>query len=165
MFLLFQDPPTLLCLSSNYLHSIMFLLFRWSFAESKKPDLFTFHYVSIISAQIGSSGYSAQIFTFHYVSIISCGRFFAPILRRLWFTFHYVSIISNPSASPAFVAWFIYIPLCFYYFHIFYFRFNIKFSFTFHYVSIISSDSDTAASFIFLFTFHYVSIISTIADG
>ena len=77
-----------------YLHPTMYLLIRTKAAENDivlknlHPTMylliqnqdeinlvfnssFTSHYVSINSAQIGSSGDSAQIFTSHYVSINS----------------------------------------------------------------------------------------------
>ena len=77
---------------------------------------FTFQYVSIISGTAPQGEQTYVIFTFQYVSIISkpCKR---RKTRQGKFTFQYVSIISACRRSFSLRIGFIYIPICFYYFH------------------------------------------------
>ena len=167
------------------LHSIMFLLFlkrRSSFVRvtliyiplcfyyfftepttSTNPILFTFHYVSIISAACRrSSGHHRNLHSIMFLLFHTDGSL---IVNLIEFTFHYVSIISKEKTGKTFkelnlhsimfllfpaaalAACFrsqIYIPLCFYYFAAAIKAGMKALIFTFHYVSIIST-ADQAA--------------------
>ena len=139
MFLLFLELTLQYPQEGRHLHSNMFLLFRSRLSPYQhNPFLFTFQYVSIIS----HLDYKQQImrpeFTFQYVSIISLNQqngylylskftfqyvsiISEPCKRRKTrqgkFTFQYVSIISACRRSFSLRIGFIYIPICFYYFH------------------------------------------------
>ena len=138
MFLLFLRRIPTEPIRLNYLHSNMFLLFLC-------PNSF---------ANCASSK-----FTFQYVSIISCGE--TPnISAASAFTFQYVSIISV-NANGEKLSEQIYIPICFYYFHLLRRIFGCVFRYL-HSNMFLLFRSSTAKiqSILYSFTFQYVSIIS-----
>ena len=182
MFLLFQTFNPYSSDKCLYLHSIMFLLFPY-----RRPGrtcgwfLFTFHYVSIISRQVGRRRHSICIyiplcfyyfgdtwpiksemswFTFHYVSIISFRWFFFRC-RPHSFTFHYVSIISEKPMMKLENQLYLH-SIMFLLFHAqnwFYVKFvEIYIPLCFYYFRSSPFRVDARS----WFTFHYVSIISWI---
>ncbi len=123
------------------LHSTMYLLNREKQPGALRAGLFTFHYVSIKSAQWYILDISICKFTFHYVSIKSTigrrGR-----ARSCYL--HSTMYLLNPCATSL--------------------RHSSLLSFTFHYVSIKSSNTEPGDRMMEVFTFHYVSIKSDGAD-
>ena len=104
---------------------------------------FTFHYASTISPQQQNNVITINDFTFHYASTIS---------RQYFQTFLY--------------AFYLYIPLCFYY--ITTWRQTASFlsgTFTFHYASTISGYPGKYSRNYSTFTFHYASTISGMRAG
>ena len=122
--------------------------------------VFTFHYVSIKSAeQVGARPCRIQ-FTFHYVSIKSTA--YTPNTDIvLKFTFHYVSIKSSPSRITAEKIRHLHSTM--YLLNRLYLsnNFSMHPKFTFHYVSIKSEEGGERLTSFSKFTFHYVSIKST----
>ena len=141
-FYYFQISHHIYFIFNRYLHSNMFLLFRASVVSSSKSQgTFTFQYVSIISDNLPEQITILKSFTFQYVSIISMNENNMPLslmnlhsnmfLLFLYcvpcsvsslkkFTFQYVSIISTFANFISTYCISIYIPICFYYFRLYF---------------------------------------------
>ena len=115
MFLLFLGRELRFLQSAIIYIPICFYYFKYADCDDDEIAIFTFQYVSIISASLRFNKLTVKKFTFQYVSIISASLRFNKLTVKK-FTFQYVSIISGtaPQGEQTYVI------------------------FTFQYVSIIS---------------------------
>ena len=117
------------------LHSTMFLLIPEFSRMSRKPGIFTFHYVSINTYEDRDRKGNPSGFTFHYVSINT---------KMIWF----FSRIVFPLHSTMFLL----------IRHQIFDGLILFYDFTFHYVSINTVPGEELSVLPYIFTFHYVSI-------
>ena len=138
MFLLFPEPAVVKTVAISYLHSNMFLLFRFCipflrsscsiyipicfyyfcialFLPLHFSDLHSNMFLLFPGCGISNKAQKEQ-FTFQYVSIISrfAGHFFHLLLNIYIPICFYYFELSDEAGSESYH---IYIPICFYYFH------------------------------------------------